>query len=175
MGPDFFEFGRIQKTHGNFGFLKGIYLGRHPEQYQKLESVFLQMEEGPVPFFFEELKWQDNQLMLRFKDINRVEQASALVGKSMLLPADQLPELEEDDFFLHDLLGKTVIDEQMGELGKVMTYFDQTSQPMIEIDHKGDRLLIPLVDAYIKGIDLSKDEIVVNLPEGYIDSLIGKE
>ena len=175
MDPNFFEFGWVQRTHGNQGFLRGVYEGRHPEQYKDLESVFLFTEEGPVPFFFEKLQWQGNTILFKFRDIDTVEDASNLVGMKILLPDELLPELPENDFFLHDLIGMEIVDRKLGKLGKVVSYFDQTAQPLIEIDYHGKPLLLPLAEELTHNIDLQGGSIEISLPDGYIETLSGEK
>ena len=170
--PDFFEFGKILKTHGHQGWLKGFYLGSHPEQFKKLESLFLLDKELPVPFFVETFSWKGPTFLFKLRDIDTMDSASKLVGNKILLPASKLPKLEKEEYFLHDLIGMEVLDSSEGSLGKVISYFDQTAQSMVEVDHKGKALLIPLAGDILKKINQEKRTIEVELPEGYIDILM---
>ncbi len=170
--PDFFEFGKLIRTHGHKGWLRGRYEGRHPEKFRKLESVFLLMQEQPVPFFVEGINWEGDRFMIKIADYDSLEKASELIGKRIFLPAQDLPELEDGDYFLHELIGLEVIDQNDASIGSVISFFDQTPQEMIEVDHQGKRLLLPLTEEIVNEIDIDGGKIKVTLPEGYIQTLL---
>jgi 16S rRNA processing protein RimM len=169
--PDFFEFGKILKTHGHQGWLKGLCLGNHLEDYKKMESLFLLDQELPVPFFVETISWKGQHFLIKLKDINTMEAANQLVGNKILLPASQLPALKKGEYFLHDLIGMEVLESSGQILGKVVSYFDQTAQSMVEVNYNGQSLLLPLAGDILKNIDLEKRTIEVDLPEDYIEIL----
>ena len=135
---------------------------------------FSKWEEQPVPFFIESIQWEGNRFMIKFNEINSMEEASLLLGKKILLPVSELPELEDGDFYLHELIGMEVIDQNLKSLGKVISFFDQPPQEMIEVDYGGKGLLIPLTEEIVKGIELEKGTIEVNLPDGYIEALLSE-
>ncbi len=171
---NFFEFGYFAKTHGHQGALRAKYTGDFPDNYKNLESVFIEENEQPVPFFIQTLSWKGDHILINLQGIESKEAAERFIGKKILLPEDLLPELEEGDYFLHELIGLIVIDKDYGELGRVTAYFDQTPQTMIQIDYKGKDLLIPMVDEFILELDIEEGLIQTKLPGGYLDSFISE-
>ena len=75
----------------------------NPQAYQNLESVFVQQGQQLVPFFIESISIRSDKAIVAFEDIRRIEEASPLKGLKLFLPLTVLPELKEDEFYLHEL------------------------------------------------------------------------
>ena len=106
-----FELGKITKTHG----LKGevvLWLDvDFPEDYEDLESVFLDMKGELVPFFMNSYRLSGNRAIVQFEDIDTFEKAEAMVNLEAFLPLEELPELENDQFYYHEIIGFQIKDK----------------------------------------------------------------
>ena len=81
-----FELGYIIKPHGLNGAVS-IYLDTDfPEEYIKLESVFVNVKQKLVPFFIESIQVNGHKAIVNFEDINSLEQSEELKGCSIHLP-----------------------------------------------------------------------------------------
>ena len=88
------------------------------------------------------------------------EQALALKGKTVAVPREALPEPEEGKYYLADLVGLEVVNEQGAVLGVVTRTYSNGAQDVIEVS--GDRTrLMPWVAAVVKEVDLLKKQIHV--------------
>src|SRR3970040_344506 len=88
------------------------------------------------------------------------EQALALKGLSVALRREALPDPGEGRYYLADLLGLEVVNEQGEPLGVVKRTYSNGAQDVIEV--AGDRTrLIPWVAAVVKEVNLSKKQIHV--------------
>lgn len=98
--------GYIVRTHGTSGNVV-IYLDvDYPDDYEDLESVFVEIKGELVPYFIESLNLQkQSNAIVTFEDINTIEKAQALVGSSLYLPLESLEELDGDAFYYHDIRG----------------------------------------------------------------------
>ncbi|MCD8539828.1 MAG: hypothetical protein LRY55_08725 [Leadbetterella sp.] len=98
-----FSLGKITKTHA----LKGeviIFLDVDaPEYYSELEAVFLEIKGQLVPYLIEELQIKGRKSILKFEDINTIEEAEAIVNAPVWLPLSALPELKGNQFYYHDV------------------------------------------------------------------------
>jgi len=88
------------------------------------------------------------------------EQALALKGQPVAVPREALPEPEEGKYYLADLLGLEVLNEQGEPLGVVTRTYSNGAQDVIEVAGKRTRL-IPWVAAVVKEVDLHKKQIHV--------------
>lgn len=164
-----FYVGRIVKTHG----LKGeVTLRIDNEQFDEIEELnyfLLDVKDTLIPFFVEDIVYHSNKAFVLFQDLKTVEAASQLVGTSVYLPLDLLPEKEGNDFYSHEVVGFTVFDEERGELGTVQEIIEYPTQSLIQIVIDGKEVLIPIHDDIIKDVDREGKKIYIIAPNGLID------
>ncbi len=134
-----------------------------------MESVFVQLEHELVPFFIERSRWHNGSLRVKFEGVESELQATALVGKSIYRPLDELPELEEGQYYYHELIGFEVIDTSFGIIGELVGVNDSSTQAIFIIDYKGREVLLPAVDEIINSIDKGQKRILVSAPNGLIE------
>lgn len=95
-----------------------------------------------------------------------------MIGASLYLPLDLLPELKGDQFYFHEVVGFTAVDKEFGEIGTITYVNDSNTQAIFEIDRDGNQVLIPMVDDFIKKVDREAKQMHFELPEGLIDLYI---
>jgi 16S rRNA processing protein RimM len=84
-------------------------------------------------------------------------------------PLSELPELEGDQFYFHEVIGYTVSDRSYGEVGKLIAINDSAAQELLVITHEsGKEVLIPLVDELFLGVDREQKVLTIDAPEGLI-------
>ena len=141
-----------------------------PEEYTGMESVFVEYNENLVPFFIERSGLHRSTLLrVKFEDVDTEDDAEDIMKCSVYLPLNQLPELDGDKFYFHEIIGFTVEDVNYGTVGKITAINDSTSQSLFEIDKNGKQVLIPLNDEFIEKLDKKNKIIFVKTPEGLID------
>ena len=145
-----------------------------PETYTEMESVFVEYNDNLVPFFIERSYLHKSTLLrAKFEDIDTEEDAEDMIGTDVYLPLSMLPELPDDKFYFHEIIGFDVIDAEHGNIGKIVSINDSTAQALFEIDKDGKQILIPMNDEFIGKIDKKSKEIKVNTPEGLIELYLG--
>lgn len=170
---DCYYLGKITKKHGFKGNLIMHLETDQPELYNNMESVFIDTHGMLVPFFFETIgPHSKNKLLVKFEDLTP-EESDKLVNKAVYLPLETLPELDENDFYYHEIIGYKVIDEQKGEIGFIKDVNDSGLQTLFEIDFNGKEILIPVVDGWIKEVNKEQKFIKIETPEGLIDLYLG--
>ena len=141
-----------------------------PETYLEMESVFVEYGKNLVPFFIEKSSLQkSNLLRVKFEDVDTEEDAEDLIKSDLYLPLDLLPELDEDQFYYHEIIGFKVQDLNYGEVGILTGVNDTTSQALFEIEKDGKQILIPMNDQFLHKVDKKNKIIWVKTPEGLID------
>jgi 16S rRNA processing protein RimM len=165
-----YQLGYIVRTHGVKGQVVAFFDVDYPEDYEELESVFLQLSGKLVPFFIDALDIQPNgRIIIKFEDVDSIVEAEKLKNIALYLPLDQLPELDEDQFYFHEVIGYTVVDEQLGELGTIREIYEMPYQDLMAMDYQGVEVLIPVQDELILRADKAAQKLFVNLPEGLVD------
>ncbi|WP_010522189.1 ribosome maturation factor RimM [Aquimarina agarivorans] len=141
-----------------------------PEIYQEMESVFVEYNKNLVPFFIEKARLHKSDLLrVKFEDVDTEEDADDLMKAALYLPLDLLPELADDQFYFHEIIGYQVEDLAKGKIGKITAINDTTAQALFEIDYNGKQILIPMNDSFIHKLDKDSQLLIVDTPEGLID------
>ena len=166
---DCYELGYISKTKGLDGEVYVQLDVDEPEDYENLESVFIEIKKNLVPYFIQYIDFQDKKVVISFEDIETLDQAKELVGSKLFLPLNNLPPLEEGQFYYHEVINFKIIDQNLGELGTIIQIYETGNQDLIAMQFQGKEILIPLVDDFIVKIDRENNILFVNLPEGLID------
>ena len=168
-----YQLGYIVKTHGVKGQVIAYFDVDYPEDYEELESVFLQISGKLVPFFIDALDIQPNgRIIMKFEDVDSIVEAEKLKSIPLYLPLDNLPELEDDQFYFHDVIGYTIVDAVLGELGTVKEIYEMPHQDLMGMEYKGVEVLIPLQDELFDRADKEAKKLYVKLPEGLVDIYI---
>lgn len=169
---NYYFLGYIVKTQGQKGDLVLMLDVDNPKQYEKLESVFIEIDKDLVPFFIEKITLKhQNKAVVRFQDI-KPENTSFLEKRSVYLPLDLLPKLSGNKFYYHEVVKFEVIDLHHGNIGKIVDIVDIQPQALFQILYKGKEILIPVVDEIIKTVDRKNKQIIIEAPEGLIDLYI---
>lgn len=169
-----FYLGYTAKIHGKDGSLIIKLDVDFPEEYQNLESVFIQLNKEDktlVPFFLTNCTLQNNgTLRIKIEDTDSADAAKKLVGKSIYLPLTMLPKLEGNKFYFHEIIGFSIIDSEKGDIGKVTQVLEHPTQSIFEItNNQQQEILIPITDEIITKVDRVNKTIDVVTPEGLID------
>ena len=165
---DCYQLGEVIKTHGLSGEVS-IHLDvDFPDEYQNLESVFLEQQGKLVPFFIASIQINNGKGLVRFEDIDSIEEAKELVKSKLFLPLSALPKLEEGQYYFHDLVGCEVY-ENAKTLGVVKEVIDLSGNQLLVIDMDDKEILIPLKDEILIEVDISNKKISVALPDGLMD------
>lgn len=171
---DCYQLGYVIKTHGLNGEVQLFLDVDNPQEYQNLESVFIKQGNGLVPFFLEHIQINAKKSLAKFEDIDSIEEAERLISSELYLPLSFLPELPEGEYYLHQLVGLTVYDQD-NELGKVEQVFEMGPQNLISVNHQGKEILIPIRDEIIIKADFENQKLITKLPEGLIDVFLDED
>ncbi|TYB69409.1 16S rRNA processing protein RimM [Bizionia gelidisalsuginis] len=167
---DCFFLGKIVKKYSFKGELLAKLDTDQPELYENLDSIFVDLRGNLVPFFIESSQLHKSELLrIKFEEVDTEADADSLMKSDLYLPLDFLPELADDKFYFHEIIGFTVEDTNFGHVGTITGVNDSTGQSLFEIDREGIEILIPMNDAFIEKVDKPNKTIIVDTPEGLID------
>ncbi len=172
---DCYELGRVTKTHGIKGEVNILLDVDDVSEYDEMDSVFLEINEELIPYFIEKINILPNQTIVQFEDIDTFEKAKSIVGASLYLPLEVLPELEDDQFYYHEIVGFQVIDTKLGKLGVVDTVYSMQVQDLISMIYKEKEILIPINDAIVLSTNKELKTINVDLPDGLVDLYLDED
>ena len=93
-----------------------------------------------------------------------------LDGFSLYISTDDLVEREEGEYYYHELIGSRVETVDGRDVGVVATLIRSGTQDLLVVNG-GDRgeILIPVVPAIVVEVDIAKEQVVIDPPEGLLD------
>ena len=155
--------GKIVAPHGVRGDIRILPLTDKPEQFLDLD--YLLLPDGKS-LTVRSARFHKNMVLVSTKEINNMNEAELLRNKDVSVKFEDLPELEEGEFYVADLIGLDVVDEAGKKIG---TFKDCQSTGVndyyiVAVPGAKD-ILIPALKQYVKEISLEKKQIVVIVPE----------
>lgn len=160
------KIGKIVNAVGLKGEVKVYNYSDSPDAYERADAVYM----GDVLLAVENVRLQKNMVILKLSGIDDRNGAEAVKGKEIFITEADLPVLPEGQFYVRDLIGMTVKEQDGVPLGKVVNVLQNTAQDIFEVEREnGKQLLIPKVDEFVIRIDVQAGEIEVKLPAGLLD------
>ena len=165
------KLGKVLKSHGKEGELvisseKGL-----SEEYLEMESMFIEINGGLVPFFIEHIMLKSTQTaILKLEDINSIEEANELAGCSWCLPLKEWEKLKQNETGPYETLeGFTLIDQDDNEIGIIEGILEIPSNTLLQVRYGENLVEIPVNEETIYHIDKANRIIKNNIPEGLLE------
>ena len=117
------------------------------------------------------VRYQKDRPVVKLEGVDDRNYAEEIRGMEVSIYASELEELPEGEHYVRDLIGCRVIDVTDGrEVGMLKDVIQNTAQSILEVTTADGRsVLIPAVDAFMRGIDEETGIIEVELIPGFID------
>jgi 16S rRNA processing protein RimM len=165
--------GRIRRGRGLRGEVVVASFVEGTEPFSAASELVLfggQLAPGGESFRVERTWLQRDQTILKLAGVDSLEAAERLRGAEIRAKKSQLP-IEQDEYFMADLVDCQVLDNQTGELiGAVAGWQRTAGHLLIEItDAAGREILVPFARRIFVRIDLAVREIRLEMPEGLKD------
>lgn len=163
----YLELGQIVNVKGLKGEVKVNSFTDDNTKFERLKSIFVKQKNNLTEYEIEKVGYHKNQVILKLKNVDSVEQAELLRNSYILIDRDVFGKLPEGVYYIADLIGLDVYTESNEYLGKVDDIFRTGSNDVYVVkDDLGKQKLLPGIDEVIKKIDIESKKIIVNLIEG---------
>ena len=169
MKEKYLECGQITRLHGLMG---GLVVSHYCDSYDvfaSLKHIYIKSQDGYEKKKLKKVSPYKAGALIYIDGISDADAAMLLRGKTIYADRDELS-IDEDSFFIVDLIGLDVIDyetnEKYGILGEVANYGAQDVY-VVKRDGKPDAY-IPAVPEFVKEISLDKG-IFISPIEGMIE------
>ena len=152
----YFQLGYLRKKHGYKGEVILHVESDHPARYASLDVLFFEEAGQPIPYFISSIRTHvTSEFILRLEDADDEASVQALVGKAVYLPEEALPELDEDQYYYHEIIGFDVKDQAVAETMTLEDVIERPGQPLLVLSHpeRENPIYIPLVDEFVVSMD----------------------
>lgn len=161
------EAGKIVNTHGLRGEVKVIAWTDYPEDFEDIEYVYVKRKTGDEKLHISSVKYQKNNLIIKFAEIKDINEAEKYKNQVLYVEREMLGELPEGVYYIADLIGLKVIDENGGEIGVIADVINTGANDIYDVKREGNKnMLIPVIDDVVKKIDLENKLVQIKMMEG---------
>lgn len=153
----------IGRPHGVHGELRAYPTGPTLAALHPGDRVTVRGDAGERILTLRGIRDGSSHLLIAFDGLTDREAAASVVGGALLVVADRLADLEdEDEYYVRDLIGSAVVDEDGRHIGVVGEVHDGAANPSLEVAlDDGDVLLIPFTHDAIVAVQASDRRIVL--------------
>ncbi|MDP4679772.1 MAG: ribosome maturation factor RimM [Cyclobacteriaceae bacterium] len=163
-----YQLGYVTKAHGLKGELQIFLDVDIPDIYRNMESMFVLRNDALVPFFLKSINITGSKALVKLEDINHIDDAKALVSSEIYLPLSFLPELKQDQYYFHEIIGFDLFDGEK-HIGKIKNVYILSPQNLIEADYQGTDILVPMNEEVITSVNKKEQRVYSNLPHGLLE------
>ncbi len=163
--------GKIVGAHGLNGTIKVYSYAESLAVFCQNRSIILKNAAGQEKNY--KIKWVKSHtrvILVTLKGVTNRNQAEKLIGCELYIDKINLPELEKGTYYWFDIIGLSVFTAEENYLGRVESIIPTGSNDVYVVknpdDDEKDEVLIPALESVILEIDLKRQVMRVDLPEG---------
>lgn len=164
----FLQVGIISSTHGIRGEVKVFPTTDDVTRFKDLKQVILDTGKEQVPLTIEGVKFFKQFAIVKFKGIDNINDVEKYKGKSLLVGREDAVKLEEDEYYIADLIGMKVFTGEV-EFGVLRDVLETGANEVYVVDSKEyGEVLIPAIQQCILDVNVEERTMKVYLLDGLI-------
>ena len=165
-----FQVGIISSTHGVRGEVKVFPTTDDMKRFKKLKEVLLDTGKETLTLEIEGVKFFKQFVILKFKGYDNIDDIVKYRGKSLFVPRENAVKLQKDEYFIADLIGLKVVNEDGSFTGVLKDVMETGANDVYIVESQdGKEVLIPAIKDCILQVDFEKEQVLVHLLEGLLD------
>ncbi|MDF2859644.1 MAG: rRNA processing protein RimM [Neobacillus sp.] len=167
-----FNVGKIVNTHGIKGEVRVVSTTDFPEQRYKVGNVlflFMPKSINPIELTIKNHRTHKNFELLTFEGLENINEVEKFRDGILKVPESQLGDLEEDEFYFHEIIGCLVLTEDGEEIGKITEVLTPGANDVWTVKGKGGReVYIPYIHDVVKKVDVKEKKVIIKPMEGLL-------
>ena len=165
---DLLKVGVITTTHGVRGEVK-VYPTTDADRFLDLEYVLLDTGRENRKLEIENVKYFKNLVILKFRGIDNINDIERYKRCPLLVERKDAVELEEDEYFIADMIGIEVVTEDDKPFGTLKDVMETGANDVyvIDTDEHGE-VLVPAIRECILDVDIENQKMKIHLMDGLI-------
>ncbi|WP_128894265.1 ribosome maturation factor RimM [Longirhabdus pacifica] len=167
-----YNVGKIVNTHGVRGDVKVIAKTDFPEErFAKGAKLWLHHDalDTPLEVTISSTRVHKHMYILHLEQFNNINDVEKYKGGMLKVTSDQLLELDEDEYYFHQIVGCEVLTDEGELLGVVKEILTPGANDVWVVKREqGKDLLVPYIDDVVLDVDMDQKKITVSLLEGLL-------
>lgn len=167
---EYYLIAKILSASGNEGFVNIDLLTDFPGHLFNLKRIYIDFFDSKKEFIIDKVKSLNSSFLIKFRNFNNEKDIDVLVGKDIFIDEEDLTELPEGQYYIHDLLGSIVLRNNV-EIGTIRDVLSLPSNDVYVIEEAdGSEILIPAVYDYVESFNSEKKILLLKPGEELYDS-----
>lgn len=164
----FLQVGVISSTHGIRGEVKVFPTTDDPSRFKKLKNVLLDTGRERLELKIASVRFFKQFVIVRFQGLDNINDVEKYKGKSLLVAREDAVGLEEDEYYIADLIDMEVYTDE-GHFGVIKDVMQTGANEVyvVDSDEHGE-VLIPAIRQCILDVDIENQRMKIQLMEGLI-------
>lgn len=145
------------------------------EDFMKNERIFIAVKSSKIPYFIANVRGK-GEMIVQLEEVDSRDAAQLLQSREIFLREQDILsdaarefEMPDDSLQYEGLVGFTMLDKTLGEIGLIDEVLEMPQQEMAFMRFKGKEVLIPLNEQLIVEINEALRQVLMDLPEGLLD------
>lgn len=163
------QVGVITSTHGVRGEVKVFPTTDDAARFRRLKEIILDTGKEQITLEIEGVKFFKQFVILKFRGIDTIEDVEKYRQKSLYVTRENAVKLKKDEYFIADLIGLEVVDEEEKPLGILKDVLETGANDVYVISlSDGRELLLPAIKQCVLKVDLEAGRMQVHLLDGLL-------
>lgn len=166
---DMLQVGVIASTHGIRGEVKVFPTTDDVRRFKRLKEVILDTGKEKIALEIEGVKFFKQFAILKFKGIDNIDDVQKYRQKSLYVTRQNAVRLGRDEYFIADLMGLRVVDENEQEIGVLKEVMETGANDVYVIEMAdGRELLLPAIKQCVLQVNVEEGFVRVHVLEGLL-------
>jgi 16S rRNA processing protein RimM len=161
--------GKVMKPWGLKGAVKVYSYAESIESFLRISDLLVRGKDGPTVLPLEEAKKHQKGILLKFKGRDRIEDVEDLVGLTLYMNKKDLPQLGEDEYYWHELIGMEVCTDSGKSVGTIEKVLETGSHDVYVVRKGEQESLIPAIRDVVRKVDVPAKRMVIHPVEGLLN------
>lgn len=153
--------GRVVTDHGLSGTVKFKYYNEASEEFYRYASLIVEKDGRQTKLKPTEVRFTKGFFYLKFEGLDSLEKVSFLINQELCVREEDLPPLDNDEYYDYQLIGLHVKNRRGDKIGMVTQVFHTGGNDIIVVTGK-EEILVPMVEGIIVRIDLEDSFIAID-------------
>lgn len=166
---DYYLIARIDQLYGKDGFVSLNLFTDYPERFFDLKKVYIDFWGDKKTFHIENVKDVKGRILIKLNNFSTPRELEVLLGREVFVTEENVIQLPEDHFFVHDLIGSEVIigEERYGIVKDILK--TKANDVLVILTGDKEEKMIPFVLNYIEKFDAARKKLVLNISKEFFE------
>lgn len=166
---DFLRVGVITTTHGIKGEVKVFPTTDNPARFEVLKNAFIVYKNEKINVTIKSVKFFKQYVIVKFKEFDDINLVEKYKSCDLIIDRKDAVELEENEYFICDLIGLNVITDEGEDFGVITDVLTSSANDIYVVKHNDKEVLLPVIDQCVLDVNIEEKKVTVHIMDGLLD------